>query len=192
MVDVTTRSWERTDFALLAHFESKFPQTLPWKCCQLRRPMPSALTSALLTRISDPELLFNVPRPRTNIRNDGTSFALTTTSIRSSDVGTTLSQSSKSLDNGTEMDALPPATTPSELEQWRTHYLRSARRPPGCGPLTSENMSMATSISACKVRSEPISVRIPRPSELKSSQPLSSSSCWPKHTASQDMMIPKQ
>jgi hypothetical protein len=167
MVNVTTRPWELNDSDLYA------------------------LTSTLLTRRSDPELLFNVPRPRTNIGNDGTSFTLTTASIRSSDAGTTLSQSSKSLDNGKDTNALLPATMPSELEQWRMHFVQSVRRSPGRGPLTSEKISMATSIYASKGKSEPISVMIPRPSKLNPSPSLSSSSCWPKPTASQDMMILK-
>jgi hypothetical protein len=44
MTDVASRSGNLTDLELLALFESKFPQTPPWKLCQLRKPMSSAMT----------------------------------------------------------------------------------------------------------------------------------------------------
>jgi hypothetical protein len=48
MADVASRSGHLTDTQLLSLFESKFPQTLTWTICQLRKPMSSSLTSTLL------------------------------------------------------------------------------------------------------------------------------------------------
>jgi hypothetical protein len=75
MADVASRSGHLTDTQLLSLFESKSPQTLPWTLCQLRTPMSSALTSALLTTRSKPELLFSAPKPRTSIGSAGKNFA---------------------------------------------------------------------------------------------------------------------
>jgi hypothetical protein len=161
MVDVTTRSWELTDDALLAHFECHFPQTLPWTLCQLRKPMSFALTSALFTRRYAPELLFNGPKPKTSIGRGGTNFSSTTTLTHSYAAGKTLSRSSKSLDIAIETDDLPPTIIPSKLEQWRGRYVRSARRSPGWGPRTSKRTSTGTSTTEYNVKSEPISEKIP-------------------------------
>jgi hypothetical protein len=79
MVDVTTRSWELSDDALLAHFECHFPQTLPWTLYQLQKPISSTLTSAFLTKRYEPALLFNAQKPKTHIGRGGTKFASTTT-----------------------------------------------------------------------------------------------------------------
>jgi hypothetical protein len=108
MADVTTRSWELTDDALLAHFECHFSQTLSWTLCQLQKPMSYALTSTLLMRTYAPELLFNGPKPKTSIGRGGTNFASTTTLAHSYAAGKTLSRSSKSLDIAIETDDLPP------------------------------------------------------------------------------------
>jgi hypothetical protein len=165
MADVTTRSWELSYNDSLAHFECHFPQTLPCTLCQILKPMSSALTSALLTKRYAPELLFNVPRPKTRIGRGGTNFASTTTLIHSYVVGKTPSRSSKSSGIAIETDDLPPTRSPSELEQWRMHYVRSARRSPGWDPRMSERTSMETLTSGYNVKSEPISERTLPPNE---------------------------
>jgi hypothetical protein len=108
MVDVASRSGNLTDLELIAFFESKFPQTLPWKLCQLHNPMSSALTCALLMRRSKPESLFSAPKPRTSIGSAGVTFALAIESTHSCGLGRNQSPSDKSLDSDTTTVALPP------------------------------------------------------------------------------------
>jgi hypothetical protein len=68
MADLTTRSWDISDSALLSNFNLHFPQTQPWT---LRKEIDSALTSALLTIRTNPESLLNDPKHKTSIGNDG-------------------------------------------------------------------------------------------------------------------------
>jgi hypothetical protein len=49
MADLTTRSWDISDSALLSNFNTRFSQTQPWTLCTLSKEIDSALTSALLT-----------------------------------------------------------------------------------------------------------------------------------------------
>jgi hypothetical protein len=50
MADLTTRSWEISDSALLSNVDLRFPQTQPWTLCTLRKIIDSVITSALLKR----------------------------------------------------------------------------------------------------------------------------------------------
>jgi hypothetical protein len=117
MADVASRSGHLTDTQVLSLFESKSPQTLSWTLCQLRNPMPSALTSALLMTRSKPESLFSAPKPKTSIGSVGTNFASKVASIPFSEPGTTPSQSCKYSVSAIATAALHPATTPCALEQ---------------------------------------------------------------------------
>jgi hypothetical protein len=130
MADVTTRSWELSK-ALLAHFECRFPHMLPWMLCQLRNPMSSALTSALLTKRYKLELLFNEPNPKTSIGRGGTNFSSTTTSTHSYTAGKTLSRSSKYLDITIRTTFPPKEARQSSNSGGRTMCGRPGVRPGG-------------------------------------------------------------
>jgi hypothetical protein len=47
MADACGRLWHLSDAQLLLYFELTFPHNRPWQTCQLRKPMRSALISAL-------------------------------------------------------------------------------------------------------------------------------------------------
>jgi hypothetical protein len=106
-------------------------------------------------------------KAKTSIGRGGTNFASKTTLIHSYAAGKTLSRSSKSSDIAIETEDLPPARSPSELKQWRTHYVRSARRSSGWGLRMSKMTSMETLTSEYNVKSGPLSVRIPPPNRVK-------------------------
>jgi hypothetical protein len=116
VADVASRSGHVTDVQLLSLFESKFPQILPWTLCQLRKPMYSALTSALLTTKSKPESLFSAPKPNTSIGSVGTNFASKLASTPFSGPGTTPSPSCKFSVSAIAAAKLHPTTTPCALE----------------------------------------------------------------------------
>jgi hypothetical protein len=50
MSDDCSRRWDLTHAQLLHHFNSSYPQTQPWRLCQLSKRMHSGLISALLTK----------------------------------------------------------------------------------------------------------------------------------------------
>ena len=56
MADDCSRLWHLTDEQLLTHFDSHYPQSLPWQQCTLRPEMTFALLSALQRKQQPPEL----------------------------------------------------------------------------------------------------------------------------------------
>ena len=57
MADDCSRLWHLSDTALLAHFDSTYPQKHSWQLCHLRKPMLSVLISSLLRQSIKPPLL---------------------------------------------------------------------------------------------------------------------------------------
>jgi hypothetical protein len=108
----------------------------------------------------EPALLFRAPKPKTNIGRGGTNFSSTTTFTHSYDAGKNLSRSSKSSHIDIETDDLPPTRSPSELKQWRTRYVRLARRSPGWGPRMSEKTPMETLTSGSSVQERGLSTQM--------------------------------
>jgi hypothetical protein len=150
MADLTTRSWDISDSALLSNFNLRFPHIQPWMICMLcmlRKEIDSAPTSALLTRRTKPESLLNDPKHKTSIGNDGMHSASKTVLTRSCADGRIRYPSSKSLGSDTAMDALLPAESASDLAQWKTPSGRLGRRLPDWGPLMSGKTSAAKSTS---------------------------------------------
>ena len=47
MADFLSRAWNLADVQIVAHFNSHFPQPVPWKICHLRKPINSSLILAL-------------------------------------------------------------------------------------------------------------------------------------------------
>jgi hypothetical protein len=60
--DQCSRHFHLTDSQLIAHFNSSFPQTMPWQVCPVRNETLSALISALLTKKPDLVSLLNKPK----------------------------------------------------------------------------------------------------------------------------------
>jgi hypothetical protein len=147
MADLTTRSWDISDSALLSNFNLRFPQTQPWTICTLRKEIDSALTSALLTIRTKPESLLNDPKHKTSIGNDGMHSASKLELTRSCGDGRIRYPSSNSLGSDIAMEELLPAESASDLAQWKTPSGRLGRRFPDWGPLTSGKTSAANSTS---------------------------------------------
>ena len=63
MADDCSRLWHLTDSNFLAYFNTTYPQRKPWRMCNLRPEMNSALISALRSRRSLPESWLNEPQP---------------------------------------------------------------------------------------------------------------------------------
>jgi hypothetical protein len=103
MADACSHLWHLFDSQLLTHFYLLYPHSLPWKICQLRKPMHCALISARSTNTSRPELRHTVPKPWTSIDHNGMISAWTTMSTPK-----ILPPCSKSLVKGIEMAVCPP------------------------------------------------------------------------------------
>ena len=135
MADDASRLLHLSDSALLTHFNTQYPQALPWRTLTLSSSMHSALTGALFkTRPVDgfPNNAFT-PRPRPG--SVGTPFAPLWVSTPAP-CPRTPSPSCRCSRNGCEQALSPPAPTLSALEQWKTPFARWARRTPGWGPRT--------------------------------------------------------
>jgi hypothetical protein len=145
MADLTTRSWEISDSALLSNFNLRFPRTQPWTICTLRKEIDSALTSTLLKIRTKSESLLNNPKHKTSIGSDGMHSASKMELTLSCAPGPIRSPSSKSLGSNTAMKELLPATSASDLAQWKTPSGRLDRRLPDWGALTSGKTSAAKS-----------------------------------------------
>jgi hypothetical protein len=103
MADLTTRSCDTSDSALLSLFNICFPQTQPWTLCILCKEIDFALTSDFLRKRTKPESLLNDPKHKTSIGNDGIPSAWKMESTHSCAPGPTRFQSSKSLGRDTAM-----------------------------------------------------------------------------------------
>jgi hypothetical protein len=130
--DDPSRLWHLTDPQLLAHFDSQYPQKLPWKIAQLRPEMRSVLISNLRRKRSEPALYLNEPPTRTPTGPLGRpSVPRLEPQLRSknSHRQTSYLYSRFSLPLY-DTDSLVPAKTRSEVEQWVTTSRPLARRSP--------------------------------------------------------------
>ena len=136
MADDCSRLWHLSDTALLSHFEQRYPQKLPWRLCQLRPEMNTALTSALCNRRQQPATFLNEPAHVSPLGECGWISARSTTSPALWKASPILSRTFRSLADASVTDAYPKAASPTDLEAWRTPFVRSARRMPHWGPVT--------------------------------------------------------
>jgi hypothetical protein len=93
--DDCSRLWALTDNQRLAHFNGSFPQSRPWRLCQLRRQTRCSLISALLMTASEPESPLNEQKQWKTIGRDGMRSAWSSMSTPSCSGGTILPISSK-------------------------------------------------------------------------------------------------
>lgn len=132
MSDDASRLWHLSDTALLAYFNSTYPQEVCWELHHVR---PNLLSSVILTlaskqyeRVSYGEL----NKKLTVTGQCGSTSAVNSTSTQFSRTLIPF-RFSKSLPHDTDADRAPPVT-PSSLAQFRTQYARWARRWPAWGP----------------------------------------------------------
>ena len=136
MADDCSRLWHLTDNALLAHFESTYPQDKPWQMRHLRPQMLSVLTSALHKRRQELPSSLPVFAPPTVPGKSGPSSASPLTSIPCSAMLPNPQPSFKSLPSAPVTAASPKAVDLLGLERWLHPYATWARRSPFWGPRT--------------------------------------------------------
>jgi hypothetical protein len=136
MADDASRLWQLNNDELLTHFNSTYPQHRSWQLHHPRPEMTSAVICALHRKRSQPASFLDVPKQPTTIGATGSSSASRSTWIRTSKTSKTRSPSFKSTYNATELAPLLPVANRSDLAQWRTPFVPSARRSRHWGPRT--------------------------------------------------------
>jgi hypothetical protein len=136
MADDASRLTHLSPTALLAHFESHYPQKLPWRLLTARPETLSSGTSALRSLRPDTALYLHEPMPTITPGACGPVSVPTWSWIpHSKPTWPIPSTSSSCLPTVTAPVLLPPVVNPSNLEQWRVPSVRWGRRWPAWGPL---------------------------------------------------------
>jgi hypothetical protein len=144
MADDASRLTNFSPFELHAHFQSTYPQSLPWRLLTPRHEMISSVTCALRSLRADMASYLHVPMPTIELGDFGDDSASTSQlTRRSRTTSATRSTSSKFSLIGTGMDPLLPVVNQSSLEPWRVPSMWWARRWPAWGPLTPGSPPMA-------------------------------------------------
>jgi hypothetical protein len=140
MADCASRLIDLPFDAFLTHFNSLYPQPLPWIGCHPRQEMISLVTSASKKRLN-PELYPPAPTKPPIYGNCGWTSALQTTSTHGSTTMQIRCHTSRSLGNDTEKDVSSPATNPFELAQWLTPCEWLDKHTEHWGPEISESIN---------------------------------------------------
>ena len=137
MADDASRRWDLSSDAFLTHFNSTFPQALPWRVHHLRSSTHSDLISALFRRRRGSVSLDSAPILATRLGLSGQLSA--TASVWTPATSRPIpSPSSKSLSNACALGPSPPAVTLSGLVPWKTLSGAWARHTPPWGSWTLE------------------------------------------------------
>jgi hypothetical protein len=138
MADDASRLWHLSDSAFLSYFNKTYPQQQSWVLCPLRSKMTSAVISALQKKRPTPESFLAAVLLPARTGQSGPPSVSPSTRTPCSLTLLTKSRSFKSLPTASALVPLPatPATSRSDLEQWRTTYAPSARASPAWGPWT--------------------------------------------------------
>jgi hypothetical protein len=120
MADNASRLFDLSFEEILTHFNSVYPQPLPWIGCTPRPETISNVITALCRKRSEPESLHPGPTKPPILGNCGWTSALHTTSTHGSPPRQIHSRISKCSDRGIEKADSPPATTPCELARLLT------------------------------------------------------------------------
>jgi hypothetical protein len=141
MADDCSRLWHLTDSQLLAYFNSKYPQRVPWRIVTLQPEMHSSLISALQRQRAEPASHLNDPLRKTVTSASGQPSLKPIRSTPTYETSKTSFLFSKYSPRDYGAAKLHPAATLSELTQWKTTYLPSARRSPSWGPKSTPGMT---------------------------------------------------
>jgi hypothetical protein len=172
MADDASRRFDLSDTALLTHFNTSYPQNMPWQLCVLRPAMLSVLTTALCCKRSNPESYLPDPLPETLPGFDGKHIAQMLEYARRARTPGIHYSTSKSLPIVTEPVPLHPVVNLSDLAPWKGPSGPLARRWPYWGPQTRalhpmENHTLHSNNSFAATAD-----RIPLPQELNPFQLL--------------------
>jgi hypothetical protein len=133
MADDASRLWHLDDHALLTHFDRTYPQTVSWQL----RPLPADFSSSLIGALSrQPAPIPSAPGPRCPLGSSGRPFVPAWASAPTPWGPATPYLFSNCSHSATALANSRPATTLSDLGQWRTPYEMWGRRTPHWGPLT--------------------------------------------------------
>ena len=131
LADALSHWWHLDDDSLLAKFNAVFPQTRPWRMCQLNAPFHSALISCLE---SAPIVIESLQRSRPGRKTPGASgksfVPSSSKTLSCPPIPMIPSISSSSSDSVTVEETLakitaetrPLGANPSEVRQWRQPY----------------------------------------------------------------------
>lgn len=147
MADDCSRLWALTDDALLAHFNSVYPQKQDWQLAKLRPNLHSSVISALLKQRCAPASFLSDRAPSDEHGGPGWSSAEGKTSTPGLQIRPRPLPPCKSLHTGIVAGDPRPVVLESELAQWRTPFVRLARRSPAWGPKTHALTVLGNSIS---------------------------------------------
>ena len=132
MADDASRLWTLSDTVFLTHFDSTYPQALPWRISTLSPALDSALTGALFCKqqpLEFPHIASTRPLP---LGKYGTLSVPPWAPMPPPPE--TLCQSSKSSHNASATAPSSPAVDLFGLERWRTPSEQWGRRMSAWGP----------------------------------------------------------
>lgn len=149
MADDPSRLWHLSDSHLLTHFESSYPQALPWQLATPRPEMISSVLLALSKRRADLQSLLNSPPTKMACGGNGKpSFPLlmesTPTSTPSNPTSTYLFSKFSPTKSATATPS--PAASLSQLNEYRATYGPSPRRSVW-GPHGAQTRALASTSS---------------------------------------------
>ena len=136
MADDASRLWHLSDDDIISHFNRQYPQPRSWKLYHPTSQMLSAVTSALRRQRPLPESFLLEPPPLKDTGRLGPTSAERSAWTLPSRRSKILLPYSKSTLSDIEQGKLPPVTTRSGLEQWRTRYAPLDKRLRQWGPTT--------------------------------------------------------
>jgi hypothetical protein len=149
MADDASRHWDLTDSELLTHFNSCYPQTVPWQLSTLQPAIKSSLISALQCTRADPASWQTEPNTVMLPGFNGPTIVRNSQWSQHSPLWPTPFPSSKSLPNVTAMVPLRPVASLPSLAQWKQPSVQLRRQYPFWGPQTHTSPYKDTSTTAC-------------------------------------------
>ena len=180
MADDASRLWHLSDAALLAHFNSTFPQAEPWRLYRLPRATTSCAISRLHSATSSAVLSLPPPPPPLPIGRSGPVSAIPYPSLRPLATSKTQFLSSKSSPSATGAASSTPVADLSVAAPWRVPYAALVKRSPVWGPRTPGSMTKAISISASSGNSRPTPNSMTPPLASSLSPSPSCVTSWPR------------
>ena len=136
MADDASRLFELSNPAFVSYFNSKFPQSRPYRLVQPTLQMSSAVISALRKKTCSVASLLVAPRPPVDIGPSGSSTQLSWASTPYSKPSKTKYQCFKSSSTEFDMEHFQPAAIKSSLGQLKSTYGQLRRRTSPWGPQT--------------------------------------------------------
>lgn len=134
MADDCSRLWQLSTNELTRYLNRTYPQATSWQFSPVQPNMAFSLISALHKKRPQPESWLHTATPKIAPGSFGSNSALNSPKIRHYKTLQSPLLSSKYSHEESGMDALQPAASPSNLQQWVDHWQPSARRSPFWGP----------------------------------------------------------